>query len=168
MKWKKIIEFWGDANLNRWSDDILQHVHLSPTSKAFLKEVGLPREIGATYKFAPLECDRIELPGYDDYYIIGYIDPVPICIEGDTGNVLFCDDEVNGNATFWNSSVEQLGICLMHYGQYGRECENAKEELHGSIVTKTRRKMKNADPEAFAVWEMGWPQIIQEMRFGFM
>ena len=166
---KDIVNFWGQENLNRWSESSLRDVAIPQPSKRFLIEVGLPSNEDWTLRFDP-EADHLpQLPNKGNYRRIGFDDFVPICLdEKRSGCVVAVEKDVGGSERFINSSVERFGEFLVLYQEYRKTARAVSEEEIVKAIAGIEEGMRKADPKAFDDPNNYWPVILEQMNQGLL
>ena len=164
---EQIIQFWGRDALVRWRPDVLSTTGLPKEAKGFLATVGLPRGVDWTMRFE-LEMDKItRLKEHPGYYIIGYDDVVPICLD-ENGNGRVVSVESDGRERFMNSNVQLLGEFLVLYQQYRLAARKLDGEAIESVITKVEQQMMAHDRASVSGDECVWHIIIEQMKAGLL
>ena len=159
---------YAPGELTFYSSSELDHTNLSPATKKFLIEGGLPKEtvhgcidFNAKIASSTIESlkDQILLEGdhFNHYYIIGNVENGWICINSDAKDQVVVVDtdypdlvESGKNASsrhyqgefFMNSSVVQLAECLLTYQEFWHE----HKEMNEALQEELQEKMRAIDP----------------------
>jgi hypothetical protein len=166
---KDIVNFWGQENLKRWSENSLRDVAIPQPSKRFLIEVGLPYKEDWTLRFDS-EADHLpRLPNRVNCRRIGFDDVVPVCLDEKRGGcVVAVETAVGGSERFINSSVECFGEFLVLYQEYRKAARAVSEEEIVKFISGVEERMRKADPKAFDDPNNYWPVVVEQMNQGLL
>lgn len=173
MQDQEIIEFWGRENLIRFSPAEVADLALSPRSKSFLCEVGLP---------SPKDDRMWKYTNY--YFEVGKLQRMPdgkSCLRIGVGPRTFCIDEQRGGCVFLpfiegdlerfvNSTVEQFGAFLTIC--WGRQKALLQADgnipLSRSLFAELKQKLYEVDPAALLDENAFWAVFLEDMWYPLM
>ena len=177
---EEMLAHWGKEKLQRASPKLAESLRIPAASKAFLVEVGLPREeIGLiSYDLGPEAFPTLAEhararnanapPGTAAFRLIGRgnIAPDFYLVDDEHGRIMEVDLEPQA-IRFVNSRVEHLGAFLLAFVKsFVRE--EMSEEENKAYVHRMRADLLKIDPEALAESRHWWPQVLEQMEDGIL
>jgi SUKH-4 immunity protein len=167
MQKQELLKFWSEGQLKVWDEPTLRGSALPLQTRAFLCEIGLPDGVDWTLRFDNQQFPQ--LPGRNQYRVIGHDDVVPICIDLSAGGRLVAvESDVGGGVRYINSDVEHFAECLVYYQQYRIAARTTDESEIQDVIDSTAEKMKGADPTAFVDPNSYWPVVVEQMNQGLL
>ena len=155
----KFVELWeknGDE-LVRFPQETVNRLNIPILSKTFLVKSGLPRDASPFLSFGtsisgkwlPAMSEEWHFPvQFSCYRIIGATgNGDPICLDESTnGAVVYLNHDKGFDKFFMNSSVEQLGECLLEHRKFVRRVidqNGCDAYLDGSIPGDLKKWISN-------------------------
>jgi hypothetical protein len=161
---------WGEDNLVRARQEILEEINLPVETKEFLIKVGLPRQADLMFSFH-LDFSRLPLIDSPGIYRIGSDGFTEICLdEARNACVVSIDPHKQLPDTFVNSGVLQLAECLLIYRRSKVKFSNPNldEDQARSMVRDVAEEIKRVDGNALEGEEHWWAVIIEQMEDGLL
>jgi hypothetical protein len=173
MQDQEIIEFWGRENLVRFSPAEVADLALSPRSKSFLCEVGLPSpKDDRMWKYTNYYFEPWKLQGMPDRKSCLYLSDMPrqICIDEQRGGCVFLPFTEGDMERFVNSTVEQFGTFLTIC--WGRQKALLQADgnipLSRSLFAELKQKLYEVDPAALLDENAFWAVFLEDMWYPLM
>lgn len=167
-KFEHIRSFWGKS-LQRISPEVLRTIPLSPDTKFFLTEIGLPTETRIHLKHA-LEVnfyfshEQISGKTYQgkQYCVIGDDLGTTFAISMHDNAIYSIDfnNELPDPYCFVNSSIWQFLECLQIFSEFQQAASGGEDERQ--MVEKMRERFSATDPDCLTQPGTWWSIIINQ------
>jgi hypothetical protein len=167
----EIEAYWGPEYLTRWTVSDVRDVLISPASKEFLINVGLPspgRDIhGWEFEWDP------GLPYFDETLglrSLGWNRRFhPVLIDERDGGCVVWDARPDGFERYINASVEQFAASLIVLDENYQHVLSTLDRPYDVVNAKRRlaaleRRLNEIDESALADPDSLWSTIINDMR----
>jgi hypothetical protein len=168
MEYQDIIQFWGENNLFRWTEDDVKDSAIPDSAKRFLVTVGLRCSETWSMRFDLTTSRLPRVPHIMRLRQIGWdCDLVPICIDETNGFVVSSESDDGEDLRFINPTVELFGENLIYYHEY-REEVLINETDDNNIIYLFEEKLKKSDSLSFSNDNNWWPVVIEQIRHGLL
>lgn len=164
----EMLRFWEGHHLRRWPASVVHTMEVSDTDKEFLLDVGFALDLDWNFEF---DHDPRRMDSPSRCWLIGYDDPIPLCIDEATEAVVALEDALGLSTRFVNTSVRCFGECLVHYATYrrvGRTLDDHDDAAARSLIDEVSIGIAASDPAALGSAENYWSVIVEQMRYGLL
>lgn len=160
------MQVFGHDRLFRWNKDALADAKISPASKDFLSQVGLPSDEDWTFSFGSKDGLLHGHAQRPSLKIVGYDDPVAICIDEYANSRIVAVEPKR--TRFINSTISQFGACLALYQTYRQNVRGMDDDEALALIDQIETEMRTVDSAAFENEEFWWPVIVEQMKAGML
>lgn len=165
-------DYWGAGNLTRWDYLTVRSVRMSPTSRAFLTEIGLPspgRDIhGWLFAWEP------DLPQFENNHrkmrLLGSNRGfTPVLIDESRDGCIIWNAAEDQYERFINASVEQFAASLIVLDKHYLRALQAVDEPYDTVsvareLAALEKALDDIDASALADRNSLWSTIVQDIR----